>query len=183
MTTPELERARRAAMATSGAAARAYAWRGPDKARGDDARPGPARGLAAAARRAAPNVIGWAAAATVAAFGVAYLAGPTRASRSAFGLPAITRTERGFLAAKAVRDLGLGLIAATLLWRRDTKAAGAAFAIGAAGPMLDGVVLTLIRGLRPQLGVHWGAAALMTLASRSLLTSGTRQTASARSAR
>lgn len=139
--------------------------------------------LARAARRAAPGVIGWAAAATVAAFGVAYLSGPGRASRSAFGLPAITRAERGFLAAKAIRDLALGLTAAVLLWRRDPKAAGAAFAIGAAGPTLDGVVLTLIRGLRPQLGLHWGAAALMAVAARGLLTSETRQSASARSAR
>ena len=129
----------------------------------------PSARLARFAGAALPGAFGWLAAAMLVAVGVSYLSGPQRSSSAMFGLPAVTRAERAFLATKAVRDLGLGLVTAILLARRDPKAAGAALAVGVAGPALDGALLTAIRGPRAQLGVHWGAAALMGAAARGLL--------------
>lgn len=100
--------------------------------------------------------------------GLNYLARPNQSSRQVFGVPIDTSDERLYLLSKAARDVGLGLIAGVLLVRREKVAAATALGIGAAGPLLDGVLLLTARGPRPQLTAHWGVAALMGAASWAL---------------
>lgn len=110
----------------------------------------------------------WAATAMLVGVGLNYLARPNQSSRQVFGVPIDTSDERLYLLSKAARDVGLGLIAGALLARRQKSAAATALGIGAAGPLLDGALLLFTRGPRPQLGAHWGAAALMGLAAWAL---------------
>jgi len=110
----------------------------------------------------------WTATVMVVGVGLNYLARPNQSSRQVFGVPIDTSDERLYLLSKAARDVGLGLIAGVLLARRQHKAAATALGIGAAGPLVDGALLLLARGPRPQLGAHWGAAALMAMAAWAL---------------
>lgn len=110
----------------------------------------------------------WTATVMLVGVGLNYLARPNQSSRQVFGVPVDTSDERMYLLSRAARDVGLGLIAGALLARRERGAAATALGIGAAGPLLDGALLLIARGPRPQLGAHWGAAALMGLAAWAL---------------
>ena len=110
----------------------------------------------------------WTAAAALVGVGLNYLTRPNQSSRQVFGVPIDTSDERLYLLSKAARDVGLGLIAGALLVRREKVAAATALGIGAAGPLLDGALLLVARGPKPQLTAHWGVAALMGVAAWAL---------------